>query len=53
MNIHTKLIGALDAVILVAAALVTVAFTAALFDPSSDRYADASTATTSSATQTI
>jgi hypothetical protein len=39
MNIHTRLIGALDAVMLSAAALVTVAFTAALFHPPSDRHA--------------
>ena len=37
MNIHTRLIGAFDAVILLAAALVTVGFTAALLDPQSDR----------------
>ena len=36
MKFHTRLIGALDAVILAAAALVTVGFTAELFDPRID-----------------
>ena len=39
MKFHTRLIGAFDAVILTAVALVTVGFTAALFDPPLDHAA--------------
>jgi hypothetical protein len=41
MKFHTRLIGAFDAVILAAVALVTVGFTAALLDPPFDRTASA------------
>jgi hypothetical protein len=37
MKFHTRLIGAFDAVILAAAALVTVGFAAELIDPHADR----------------
>jgi hypothetical protein len=53
MNFHTKLIGAFDAVILVAAALLTIAFTAALFNPSPSRVAQLPAAATSESTRTI
>jgi hypothetical protein len=53
MKFHTKLIGAFDAVILAAVALVTVGFTAALFDPPANRYVSVTADTQHRTTQLL
>ena len=53
MKFHTKLIGAFDAVILAAVALVTVGFAAALFDPPGERHVSVTADTQHRATQHV